>query len=104
MPNVHDDDIETLWFADESDYLNEDEDETPDAAAAYDTALLNKARSMSKLDSTEDMRAWLASQDWSAGYADRSYEVVQAAVFGQLKAVTAELVRWLERIPEAHRG
>jgi hypothetical protein len=27
MPNVHDDDEESLWFADESEWLDDDEDE-----------------------------------------------------------------------------
>lgn len=27
MPNVHDDDEETLWFADESEWMDEDDDE-----------------------------------------------------------------------------
>lgn len=26
MPNVHDDDEETLWFADESEWMDNDED------------------------------------------------------------------------------
>jgi hypothetical protein len=27
MPNVHDDDEETLWFADESEWMDADEDD-----------------------------------------------------------------------------
>jgi hypothetical protein len=30
MPNVHDDDNETLWFADESEWIDEPEDEPED--------------------------------------------------------------------------
>lgn len=29
MPNVHDDDTETLWFADESEWMDEEDPDEP---------------------------------------------------------------------------
>ena len=77
-----------------------------DAAAAYDQALLDKARTLASLHDIPQMRAYLTDlgvwPDETVTELDAS--VVAAYVLGRLQATTAELVRWLERIPAAHRG
>ena len=45
MPNVHDDDQESLWFADESEWMDEPEDGFTQAAQAdFDRAASERER------------------------------------------------------------
>jgi len=80
-----------------------------DAAAAYDAALLTKARQLASLNTTEDRQAWLRQHSepgtMGAQIADGTdWGLIRAYVDGITKAVLGELVRWLDRIPEEHRG
>jgi len=78
----------------------------PDAAAAYDQQLLDKARTLANLHDIPQMRAYLTDlgvwPDETVTELDAS--VVAAYVLGRLQATTMELVRWLDRIPAEHRG
>jgi hypothetical protein len=70
--------------------------------ADYDQHLLDMARTATEARTVQDRRAWLAERgDWNAEGPD---VVVDAAFMGRAMAVMAELVRWIDRIPEAHRG
>jgi len=80
-----------------------------DYAAEYDQHLLTKARQLAGLNTSEDRRAWLLSHtendSWGAEIAAEGDDgIISAYLFGITKATLGELVRWLERIPEAHRG
>jgi hypothetical protein len=48
------------------------------------------------------MREYLARTDGT--YLDSDYAHVAYMILGRLQATAAELVRWLDRIPEEHRG
>jgi hypothetical protein len=73
-----------------------------DAAAEYDRHLLDTARALCALSTPTDMREYLASIGTPAPAADPSH--VAYLILGRLQATAAELVRWLDRIPEAHRA
>jgi len=76
--------------------------QTPSAAADYDRYLLDTARQLASLRDLNGMRLWLATRGDPASEAEG--HIVYGHILGRLQATTAELVRWLERIPEAHRG
>jgi hypothetical protein len=74
-----------------------------DAAAEYDRQLLDQARALCALSTPSDMREYLAT--YGNGYAANiTSDTCVYYILGRLQAVTAELVRWIDRIPEAHRG
>jgi len=72
------------------------------AAAAYDANLLNTARELASLKDIESMRLYLAAH--GDPVSEDPGHVVFAYITGKLAATTLELVRWLDRIPEANRG
>ena len=74
-----------------------------DYAAEYDQHLLTKARQLAGLHDVTQMRRWLAEHD-DEDAAGMDASSVYAYILGRLQATTAELVRWVERIPETHRG
>jgi len=77
--------------------------QTYDAAAEYDRHLLDTARALCALSTPTDMREYLAIRgDAYARNLDSTTSVYY--VLGKLQAVTAELVRWIDRLPEAHRA
>jgi len=76
-----------------------------DYAAEYDQHLLTKARQLAELHDLPQMRAYLVELGQCPDLvASLASAVVASLVLGRLQATTLELVRWLERIPEAHRG
>ena len=80
-----------------------------DYAAEYDQHLLTKARQLAGLTTSEDRREWLLDHSghdpWGTELAAGGNDtLISAYLFGMTKATLGELVRWLERIPEAHRG
>ena len=82
---------------------------TTSAAADYDRQLLDKARQLAALNTWEDRQQWLCENSpagsWAADIAASGDDAtIRAYISGVTKATLAELVRWLERIPEAHRG
>jgi hypothetical protein len=74
----------------------------PTAAQTYDTYLLNLARELAALSDTDAMRAWLAGHGTDTSREDQG--TVYARILGRTQAALDELTRWVERIPEAHRG
>lgn len=68
----------------------------------YDHYLLTRARELSQLNDLHSMRLWLAAH--GDPVSEDQGHVVYGYILGRLQATTAELVRWLERIPEADRG
>jgi len=80
-----------------------------DYAAEYDQHLLTKACQLAGLTTSEERRAWLLdhteNDSWGSEIAAAGDDgIISAYLSGITKATLGELVRWLERIPKAHRG
>jgi hypothetical protein len=68
----------------------------------YDEHLLSFARELAGLKDLTDMRRWMADHDVIIPGADVT--TVYAYILGRTMGTMTELARWVERIPEAHRG
>jgi len=82
---------------------------TTSAAADYDRQLLDKARQLAALNTWSDRQRWLKEHSepgtWAHDIAASGDDAtIRAYISGVTKATLAELVRWIERIPEANRG
>jgi len=75
-----------------------------DPAAEYDAHLLAKARELAGLRTTGDMLTWIQANHGSSIINEDDPSSIRAYILGVTKATLGELTRWLERIPEAHRG
>ena len=75
-----------------------------DPAAEYDAHLLAKARELASLTTTEEMLTWIRDHHGSSIINEDDPSSIRAYILGVTKATLGELTRWLERIPEAHRG
>ena len=75
-----------------------------DPAAEYDAHLLAKARELASLTTTEEMLTWICDHHGSSIINEDDPSSIRAYILGVTKATLGELTRWLERIPEAHRG
>jgi hypothetical protein len=75
-----------------------------DPAAEYDARLLRQARELAGLRTTGDMLAWIRANHGSSIINEDDPSSIRAYILGVTKATLGELTRWLERIPEAHRG
>ena len=75
-----------------------------DPAAEYDAHLLAKARELASLRTTDQMLAWIQATHGSSIIREDDPSSIRAYILGVTKATLGELTRWLERIPEAHRG
>jgi len=74
------------------------------AGAEYDAHLLAKARELASLTTTEEMITWIRANHGSTIINENDPAGIRAYILGVTKATLAELVRWVERIPEANRG
>jgi len=70
----------------------------------YDAHLLAKARELASLTTTEEMITWIRANHGSTIINENDPAGIRAYILGVTKATLAELVRWVERIPEANRG
>jgi hypothetical protein len=70
----------------------------------YDARTLTRARELTELRTTEDMLLWIYANHGSTIIRDDDPPSIRAYIHGVTKATLAELVRWVERIPEANRG
>ena len=70
----------------------------------YDARTLTQARELSQLRTTPEMIAWIRANHGSTIIRDDDPPSIRAYIHGVTKATLAELVRWVERIPEANRG
>jgi hypothetical protein len=72
------------------------------AAQTYDTYLLAKAHEFYELKDLTAMKAWMDANNVVIPGADVT--TVYGYFLGRVQQVAIELARWVERIPEAHRG
>ena len=72
------------------------------ALKTHDELLLSRAHEFYELKDLTAMRAWMDANDVVIPGAD--ILTVYGYFLGRVQQVAIELARWVERIPEAHRG